>query len=202
MNKSTDTPTLIAAFALAEEKVTLSIPGYHTVNITTGVGKTMAAMRLTEAILRYRPEAVINIGSAGTSQHEVGKILVGRKFLDRDFEHLRLPGITYYLENRYPLPPALQFWYEQLLATATGPEALINTGDNFVTADEHLAGDAVDMEAFALAIVCREFQIPLVSIKYITDIIGQNSVKAWAEKLSAARQALSHFLENASLASH
>ena len=57
------------------------------------------------------------------------------------------------------------------------------------------AEDMVDMEGFALAAVCQELRVPLFSVKYITDIIGQNSVEDWAAKLQHARAALTKFLD-------
>jgi adenosylhomocysteine nucleosidase len=38
-------------------------------------------------------------------------------------------------------------------------------------------------------------QTPFISVKYITDVIGQNSLKVWEDKLSDARQGLSRFFE-------
>jgi adenosylhomocysteine nucleosidase len=53
------------------------------------------------------------------------------------------------------------------------------------------------MEAFAQAYVCKELGVPFLSIKYITDIIGENSVEHWENKLADARKALSEwFAEN------
>ena len=49
------------------------------------------------------------------------------------------------------------------------------------------------IEAYAQAFVCRSKEIPFISVKYVTDIIGQNSVKHWEDKLADARQGLSHY---------
>ena len=52
------------------------------------------------------------------------------------------------------------------------------------------------MEAFAQAIVCKEYNIPFIAVKYVTDLIGQNSVKHWEGKLADARKELGEwFLE-------
>lgn len=56
-------------------------------------------------------------------------------------------------------------------------------------------GDVCDMEAFAQALVCQQEKIPFVAIKYVTDVVGRNSVAAWEEKLADARAGLSQFLE-------
>ena len=61
---------------------------------------------------------------------------------------------------------------------------------------EVLHGDVIDMEAFAEALVCKKMNIPFVSVKYITDVVGKNSLKAWEDKLSDARKGLQRFFES------
>ena len=51
------------------------------------------------------------------------------------------------------------------------------------------------MEAYAQAAVCKERQLPFVSVKYVTDVIGQNSVKHWQDKLAEARKSLNEFFK-------
>ena len=82
---------------------------------------------------------------------------------------------------------------------------LYHTGD--ITPDSLLQGDLyivggfdplinhLDIEAFAQAVVCQQMQIPFISVKYITDVIGQNSLKVWEDKLADARCGLSRFFE-------
>lgn len=43
--------------------------------------------------------------------------------------------------------------------------------------------------------VCRAKNVPFISVKYVTDIIGQNSVKHWEDKLADARKGLGEFFE-------
>ena len=49
------------------------------------------------------------------------------------------------------------------------------------------------MEAYAQAFVCTSKEIPFISVKFVSDVIGQNSVKHWEDKLADARTGLSHF---------
>ena len=70
-----------------------------------------------------------------------------------------------------------------------------NTGDTFLTELSDVSGDVVDMEAYAQALVCRAKNVPFISVKYVTDIIGQNSVKHWENKLADARKGLGEFFE-------
>ena len=74
-------------------------------------------------------------------------------------------------------------------------EGVCNTGDSFLTELLDVQGDVVDMEAYAQAMVCRAKEVPFISVKYVTDIIGQNSVKHWEDKLADARKGLGEFLE-------
>ena len=52
------------------------------------------------------------------------------------------------------------------------------------------------MEAFAEALVCKKMNLSFVSVKYVTDIVGKNSLKAWEDKLSDARKGLQRFFES------
>ena len=57
----------------------------------------------------------------------------------------------------------------------------------------NFTGDTIDMEAFAQAHVCKLMDVNFVAVKYITDIIGQNSREVWLDKLRDAREALKEF---------
>ena len=57
------------------------------------------------------------------------------------------------------------------------------------------SSELLDMEAYAQALVCRAKNTPFIAVKYVTDIIGQNSVKHWEDKLADARKGLGEFLE-------
>ena len=189
------TPTILAVFAVADEVVPLTIPGSNVVSLVIGIGKTQAAMHLTKAILEHQPACVINIGTAGTLRHRVGDILLSREYFDRDFRQIQLPGVGFHLQNNFPLPEAIHRIFQRMQEAATVSHASVSTGDNFLTDADHLSEDMVDMEGYALAAVCQELSVPLFSVKYITDIIGQNSVEDWAAKLQHARVALSQFFD-------
>lgn len=166
---------------LGEEEVQV---GY----LRTGVGKVKSAFYLSEAINHGQPDLVVNVGTAGTIRHQVGDILVCRRFIDRDMQKVAGLGVEYEIDSADLLMQKgyCQHWQ---------PEGVCNTGDSFLTELADVQGDVVDMEAYAQAFVCRAKQIPFISVKYVTDIIGQNSVKQWEEKLADARKALGTFFE-------
>ena len=178
--------------AIDLEHFPVSIPDSEVIYLLSGIGKVNAAMNVMKAVLEYRPDFVLNIGSAGTLSHQVGDIIVSNHFVDRDLQRLNLFGLEYDIHTDCP-----KSW--KMPSCLSGKDIqgdfIINTGDDFVTANSDLTGDAVDMEVFAEAMVCKKMGIPLLSIKYVTDVVGQNSVALWEEKLADARAGLSAFLE-------
>lgn len=76
---------------------------------------------------------------------------------------------------------------------------ICSTGDTFVTETTSLSGGFVDMETYAQAYVCKELSIPFLSVKYITDVVGENFVEHWENKLANAREVLSLWFSDNSL---
>lgn len=176
---------ILVTYAVKDEFAPITLHGYEIKYVLTGIGKAKAAMKLTEAICKEQPVLVVNMGTAGTLKHNIGDIFVCRQFIDRDFHSINLPGVEYEIDFTTILTE--QKIFEDWTST-NGCSGICNTGDSFVTEAESVNGDVVDMEAFAQAIVCKEFGIPLIAVKYVTDIIGQNSVKHWEDKLTDARK--------------
>lgn len=199
--------TLLTVFALKEERIDIALPqndiktagisanapGINVETILTGVGKTQAAGTLALAIRDIKPDYVLNIGTVGTYRHRQGDILVARHFIDRDMQRLPIS------DTARDIDITAHSFAPHLPSIINGAESFepvtINTGDNFVTSeDEDLGCDAVDMEAFAEAWVCRKAGVPFLSVKYVTDILGQNSIDIWADRLRHAREALTAYL--------
>ena len=180
---------IVAAFALEDEVVPIVWPGADVKTIVTGIGKVQAAISVAKAILCERPQLVMNVGTAGTLDHQVGDILVCTRFIDRDLKGISIQGIVSELDTSNAVslrfPSVISGMEEKV------EQRIVSTGDNFVTTESPHDGDVVDMEAFAEAMACVEAEgVQFFSVKYVTDIIGQNSVNAWKEKLAAAREGL------------
>ena len=60
---------------------------------------------------------------------------------------------------------------------------LNGTGDNFDVTEASGAFDVVDMEAYALALICQREQIPFLCLKYISDGADGDAGKDWSEAL-------------------
>jgi len=65
-----------------------------------------------------------------------------------------------------------------------GINATCGTGDSFVEDRTNYYGEVVDMEAYALAKVCHNFDVPFISFKYISDGADTNANDDWEENVS------------------
>ena len=153
-----------------------------------GSRQVKSAYYVSEVLNQAKPDLVINVGTAGSIDCQVGDILVCRHFIDRDMQKLADMGLEYEIDSSALLA-------EKGYCMHWAGEGICNTGDTFLTELSDVKGDVVDMEAFAQAFVCRAKNVPFIAVKYVTDIIGQNSVKHWEDKLADARKGLGEFFE-------
>ena len=65
-----------------------------------------------------------------------------------------------------------------------GRNATCGTGDNFAEDKSQYYGEVVYMEAYALAKICWEQNIPFVSYKYITDGADEQAHEDWEAYLA------------------
>ena len=176
---------ILVTYAFDEEIIPFSLKDIDITFLKTGMGKVLSAFNLTKALCNDTYDLVLNVGTAGTLNHNVGDIFVCHRFIDRDMEKIELPKVC--SDISFPEKVGMN------LIDNYGKVGVCNTGDSFVTKVGHFNGDVIDMEAFAQAQVCMEMNVNFVSVKYITDIIGQNSGEIWLDKLRDARESLKEF---------
>ena len=187
---------ILVVHAIALEQFPVQIPGAEVKTVLSGIGKTNAAMNMMKALIEFQPDYVLNIGSSGTLNHNVGDIIVSHHFVDRDLERMKLFGLEYDITTDCPKGVNVK---SMISGVEVSEDFIVNTGDDFVTAGADITGDAVDMEVFAEAMACRQMNVPMLSIKYVTDVVGKNSVEAWEEKLADAREGLEAFMNKNAL---
>ena len=165
---------VIAAMQEEIKEITKSIqPNTHV--IVTGVGKVNAAMRLTDMIQKERIEAIINVGFAGaTKDYSIGDVVLIKQTKYHDFNLSmfgyapgQVPGYPTYFESD-------KTWLKNIKKHLPYiKEGNLLTGDCFMTGD--VEGHSLfDMEGTALYQVAHHFQIPIVSIKVVSDVIGMD----------------------------
>ena len=162
---------IVAALEMETQELDQFAPIVH-----TGVGKLNAAIRLFEAILFYKPDLVINYGTAGTVSGKTGLLKVGT-FIQRDMDvrGLGVPrGVTPFMEGQLPKAKGI----------------VLASGDSFVTDSElHLEGldiavDLIDMEGFALHKVCQHHDIKFDCYKYVTDSTNDDASDDWRKNVA------------------
>ena len=166
---------------------------YESQILYTGVGKINATKALMEHAyhLKNWNFSVVNYGTAAkvSDNVEVGKLYEVTNFIQRDMDVSPL-GF-----QNYETP-----WGNRNISflTTTLDGITCGTGDSFYLHGESKQTDydIVDMEAYALATVCKDFQIPFRCFKYISDAGNPNEwtlnaskgVKLFEEKLNEITQ--------------
>jgi len=155
----------------------------------TGVGKVNAASVLARHLAEVRCAGtplplVVNLGTAGSRSVAAHTLVACNRFAQRDMDVSGLgfaPGVTPFDAT----PPVIEFPQ----AFAHLPQMLCSTADSFATHLHTIAGDVVDMEAFALARVCRAAGARFACAKYVTDGADSDSAAHWEAALDHAAQA-------------
>ena len=155
----------------------------------TGVGKVQAAHQLTKEIQNSTPSKIVNVGSVGSSNFEMGKVVNPTSFYQRDmdatalgFEEFHTP----FSEGAVPLV------YGERLSEV--PEAICGSGDNFVNATTHdKPYNIIDMESYALAYVAQQYNIPFLCLKYVTDGSDSTAASDWQNQVHKTAKKLRSF---------
>jgi len=154
----------------------------------TGVGKVNATYKLTQKFGKhgsYVPyDLVINYGTAGSQiwKYSKGDLVDCTRFVQRDMD---VSGLGFKLgQTPFDDTPIIIETKSDL--NPIGKNVLCGSGDSFVTIDQfnwkNLV-DVVDMEAYALAKVCKLYDVPFISFKYITDEADGDAGNDWEENV-------------------
>ena len=152
----------------------------------TGVGKVNATYKLTQKFGKYGSyipyDLVINYGTAGSRKLSIGELVDCTKFIQRDMDVTGLGFMKHQTPYESPNDMVIRCTPE---FNPIGKNYTCGTGDSFVEniekGDSNI--DVFDMEAYALAKVCRYYEVPFISFKYITDGANESSPKDWEDNL-------------------
>ncbi|HSO58651.1 MAG TPA: 5'-methylthioadenosine/S-adenosylhomocysteine nucleosidase [Paenisporosarcina sp.] len=178
--------------------------GHDVVLLKSGIGKVNAAMSTAILLHHFKPEAVINTGSAGgfDSLLEVGAIVISDEVRHHDvdvtafgYEMGQVPQLPAAFMSDTKLRKLAEEAVEEL-GQHQYASGLIATGDSFMgdparvesvrTHFPHMK--AVEMEAAAVAQVCHQFDVPFVVIRALSDIAGKESSISFDEFLPTAAE--------------
>lgn len=177
--------------------------GKHDVIVVrSGIGKVAASVTTSLLIQQYGVNMVINTGSAGGIGEglQVGDVVFSEKlaYFDVDvtgfgYEYGQLPaGMPLYFE-------ASKYMIEEMKKAAekTGQQVrsgLIVTGDSFVNSPEKIAeikshfpeALACEMEGAAIAQTARQFNIPFLVVRAISDTADHQATMSFDEFIDEA----------------
>lgn len=160
----------------------------HAPVLFTGLGKVNAAYRLTRRLVEERAAGrtplVVNFGTAGSRGYARGSVVGCRRFVQRDMD-VRELGFALGETPFEDVPRELEFdtvFFEL-------PHAVCATADRFETLDHAPEWEIIDMEAYALAKVCRFEGVPFACAKFITDGADANASVDWQANLPHAADA-------------
>ncbi|OQP65522.1 nucleosidase [Niastella vici] len=149
-----------------------------------GVGKVQSIYYLMKKIIDCKPSIIINVGSAGSNEFKPGEVVCCTQFIQRDMNVTPL-GFPKYKTPFSNIEPVLNYGIE----TPYFPIGICGSGDSF-----EVCGcpdyKVVDMEAYSLAWLSMQEQIPFLCLKYITDGIDDKAAKDWNITVHLAAAAL------------
>lgn len=184
------------------EYTTGEMEGVEVVLLRSGIGKVNAALSTAVLLEKFKPEYVINTGSAGGLNPDlnVGDVVISTEVRHHDVD-VTVFGYEY---GQVPQLPAAFEADSKLLQIAEScakeitdiqvVRGLIATGDSFMNdpvrvnfiRDKFKDLQAVEMEAAAIAQVSYQFGVPFVVIRSLSDIAGKESNVSFEQFLEKA----------------
>tara|TARA_A100001011_G_scaffold396876_1_gene496189 strand:+ start:662 stop:1270 length:609 start_codon:yes stop_codon:yes gene_type:complete len=157
--------------------------------VYTGVGKVNATYELTSYFAKCElydgdyPKLVINYGTAGSRKIKKKTLVDCTKFIQRDMD---VTGLGFMKgETPFESDPPFVIQTQHQVFNPINRNATCGTGDNFAEDKSQYYGEVVDMEAYALAKVCYNHDIPFISFKYITDGADEQAHEDWEANLAS-----------------
>ncbi len=185
--KAMTKPLLV--FAMKEESQEV-FDGYDLLHC--GIGKVNASYALTRRLKESRPGIVINMGTAGSRKHKGGSIINCTSFIQRDMDVTAL-GFPKWQTPFSSDPVKIDYG----CAVEGFIRGVCGTGDNFDASEAGGDFDAVDMEAYPLALICQRENMPFLCLKYISDGADGEAHRDWNAALHFAAERLKSALKKA-----
>ena len=145
----------------------------------TGVGKVCAATALSKYLAQHSNiKRVINYGTAGGIKGvNKGQVYPVNRFVESDFRSCSVS-----------LPHRDMILFDSWLSDVD--HLCASTQDHFVTDPTELDDvpfgkevNVVDMESYALAYVCQQFEVQFICYKYISDDADESAATEWVENV-------------------
>lgn len=158
-----------------------------------GIGKVSASYHLTKAILAYKPDLIINLGTAGSTKFDRGSVVNCSQFIQRDMD-VRALGFQKFETPFSDDPVVLDYG----VSIEHLPKGVCGSGDQFEVEHRNPEYNVIDMEAFALAKISASESIDFLCCKYISDGADGSAADDWTVEVKKAAVALRKVLDSLS----
>lgn len=150
--------------------------------IISGIGKVNAGFSTQIIIDSFGPNTIINFGLAGAKLNSglnAGDIVLVDKICQYDFDLSEIDNVnigymqdydTTYYKTQYSMYSGDKF---KICSCATGDR--FTQKDYFLNIIKELSAQITDMESGAIAQVCLANNMPILCLKLISDVDGQNA---------------------------
>ena len=162
---------MLILVAIEDELKRYDLPDHQIEYI--GVGKVNAVFNTLNVIEKHSPQQIINFGTAGSLDEKIKGLVEVSKFFQRDMDASPLG----FEVGQTPFEEDIEITFGRDGVTC-------GTGDKFVTSAPRLKTDIVDMEAFAIAKVCRLKNIDFRCFKFISDNADNEAKDDWVDNIS------------------
>ena len=140
-------------------------------------------------ISTHKPDEVINFGTAGAISKNLQGIVECTKFYQRDMDVSALMNLKI---GETPFDSI-----NEIIQSSNGYSC--GTGDSFVTGSIPIKVDVVDMEAYALAKVCKLENINFRCFKFISDNADDLAVQDWVKNCEKGAKLFEYKLKELNL---
>ena len=155
----------------------------------TGVGKINATYNLTKIIDKYKPKEISNFCTAGATDKKLNEIIECTKFYQID---MNVTGLMNLKIGQTPFDNI-----NEIISSEIGYSC--GSGDSFVTGQVPIKVDVVDMEAYALAKVCKLENINFRCFKFISDNADESASSDWIKNCEKGAKLFKHKLKEINL---
>ena len=150
-----------------------------------GVGKINATYNSLKLISMHKPKLVINYGTVGAINNNLKGLIECTKFYQRDMD---VRGLNFKL-GETPFDEI-----NEIITSVSGYSC--GSGDSFVNKAIDMNVDVVDMEAYAIAKVCKLENIEFKCFKHISDNADENANKDWKANLKLGASTFAKLFNN------
>ena len=154
-----------------------------------GVGKINATYNTLRLIQIHKPKIIINYGTVGAINTELKGIVECTKFYQRDMD---VTGLMNLKIGQTPFDDI-----NEIVNSEKGYSC--GSGDSFVTTQIPIKVDVVDMEAYALAKICKLENINFRCFKFISDHADGTASSDWIKNCEKGAKLFEHKLKEITL---